>query len=261
MYKENLISHYLGNHYPNRLVRPVVFSRRKLAGFTLIELLVVIAIIAILAAMLMPALSKARETAKNTTCLNSLKQFGTACSFYANDNTDYFVPTRTSQTNADKYRWMPYIAPYVGSEVGKDYNENINSVFNKLACPNVMMGNTNNGFFQHYAPNIAAGIYSKQLGYGTSGDWSVAWSMRKTVQVPDSSGTMQLVESAGDYAYPAQVNLAYNDKISPYYMYNRHNNRCNMLMVDGHVEGRELPSYTITSEPQARSFWTIQSGD
>jgi len=86
----------------------VLLRQRKLSivtsaptrAFTLIELLVVIAIIAILAALLLPALAGAKERGRRTSCKNSMRQFSLACHMYANDNEDY-LPSGASNKGAE----------------------------------------------------------------------------------------------------------------------------------------------------------------
>jgi len=75
---------------------PIPRCRRRCRhGFTLIELLVVIAILAILAALLLPALSKAKDRARNIICMNNLKQLNDCLHLYVTDNNDYFVPNNS----------------------------------------------------------------------------------------------------------------------------------------------------------------------
>ena len=109
--------------FPGGATRPGLFARR---GFTLIELLVVIAIVAILAAILLPALARAKLKARGVQCVNNLKQLQLAASMYQHDNNDYLVPNAPAGTTLG---WIP--------GAGEDWSAN--------------PGNTNYQYFLRYS--------------------------------------------------------------------------------------------------------------
>jgi prepilin-type N-terminal cleavage/methylation domain-containing protein len=112
----------------------VLTGKDKSRGFTLIELLVVIAIIAILAAMLLPALSRAKAKAQRTRCLSNLRQLAVSSFLYAADNTDKLVPVIDG--NNQTSLWLPEVAAW--NTLGLNLNTNAQGSASIWACPEVV---------------------------------------------------------------------------------------------------------------------------
>src|SRR4051812_2462758 len=92
--------------------QPHVQNRTR--GFTLIELLVVIAIIAILAALLLPALTRAKQKAHAAACLSNLKQWGLSWRLYADDFNDSFVSGAVDPKLPERAEWLGALRQYNG---------------------------------------------------------------------------------------------------------------------------------------------------
>jgi prepilin-type N-terminal cleavage/methylation domain-containing protein/prepilin-type processing-associated H-X9-DG protein len=213
--------------------------------FTLIELLVVVAIIAILASMLLPALAKARDTAKGSECSTRLRTFAMWAEMYRDDNEEFYLPNRI-WGDPGTYIFVNLIDDYMGSMANT--SRLVGPRKNYFLCPSTgyQPNNTssstyiyNNWSYISDGWRICNYMITAYTGYGTYQTQPVAWRFKRNLGNVSPSLQFYLGEIK-----TASPQVGYLKTTSNVLYPHRSGFTTQMAFVDGHVEGRAFPLTT-----------------
>ena len=203
-------------------------TRSRATIFTLVELLVVVAVIAILAGLLLPALNKAKESAKQIFCGNNLRQIGAAFQYYCDDNQGYLPITYVLPTEV-YHNWTYYFAEYFGLTVEKSAPPKY------YLCPSIPLDPAFTTISKispnsYLASSPAAYKANQENGY----DSNIAfwYRARKLHLLPRPSEYVPFAEPSVNGMFYFQW---VNDAINRYLGINNHQGKSNYLHADGHV--------------------------
>lgn len=258
-------------------------KRRNFDGFTLVELLVVVAITAILAALLLPALSQAKATAHSAKCRSNLRQMGLALTFYVSDYAVYPPLNGYEPAQGGEIKWHDYLNAALQSRTQpKQAAAGISGIFR---CP------THRPLPDFYSPSYGYNALGAG-GTGLAGSWTVPQSLgdwprhlglpdtavrspSEMIAIGDGYAAYRTAKTSGGQSFTDPDGLLVEGEllgrgtvlesdfltklVRPKEARRRHRGRLNVAFCDGHVEAETIAALFFVDSADTIRRWNADN--